>query len=308
MSKILSNVSLIALGLSLVILSSSCNQSLISPLTNEVSSSLDHLKSKSDTKELQSMDSLLPYQITAQVPPKVTVVQTSTSGTYLITVNLSSGARVRPFLASKSPVNPGNQEKRGWSNTFSEATVVDFTSKDLANSTDKIKDASVVVSGSFSNDKGTPAFPVRLNGWTATYGYDPSTDIMMLAINNPEKRAYISNFDLNSFNSSKAPDIVVGLKPSVNKNATGRVGRNFVGLKNPYNTAYGTMVFLVSKHANGITSAKARELLEKEGCISSQIMQLDGSTVAQFSQKVNGAWKHTISESRDMPQAFGIFQ
>jgi hypothetical protein len=128
----------------------------------------------------------------------------------------------------------------------------------------------------------------------------------MLTIRNSEGRAYISPFSLPTFNGSGiAPDVVVGLKTSFAKQSTSRVGRNYVGLTNPYNGGYGTVIFLVSK---GLTQSEALTILKNKGCPESQIMQLDGSTVAQFSRKVNGLWQHTITDTRGMPQSFAIFE
>jgi hypothetical protein len=36
-------------------------------------------------------------------------------------------------------------------------------------------------------------------------------------------------------------------------------------------------------------------------------MQLDGSTVAQLSDRTSGSWQHRISHTRNMAQAFGVF-
>jgi hypothetical protein len=57
-----------------------------------------------------------------------------------------------------------------------------------------------------------------------------------------------------------------------------------------------------------LTQAEAVNILKAKGCPEDQIMQLDGSTVAQLSKKnANGTWSHLItSATRKMPQAFVI--
>jgi len=225
------------------------------------------------------------------------------SSTYLVTINLSAGAQVNPALAS-SPLNAGKNGCRGWVNTFKELTVKEFTALSTINT------SSVVISGSFHNDIGSPAFPLRVKGWIATYGYECRTEagansLMMLTIRNSEKRAYISPFDLKSFNSSTiAPNVVVGLSINFNKSSTSKIGRNFVGVKNPYNGGYGTIVFVVS---SGLLSADAKKILMNNGCTTDRMMQLDGSTIAQLSRKVNSTWSHLITYSRQMPQVFVVY-
>lgn len=85
-------------------------------------------------------------------------------------------------------------------------------------------------------------------------------------------------------------------------------GRSFVGLMNPYNGGYGTVVFVVAANSSGIKSSTAIDILKDKGCPESQIMQLDHTTVAQLSDRTSGTWQHLVtSDARDMTQAFGIF-
>lgn len=237
--------------------------------------------------------------------PKVVVETVSGySSTYTVTAHLKDGATLTPLLGA-GPQGAGQNGCRGWYNTFTERNVAGFTM------TSQAQGAVAVVSGSFHNDYGVPAFPIRVGGWTATYGYECNSsaganDLLMLTIRNSEGRAYISPFSLQTFNGSGiAPDVVAGLKTSFAKYATSRVGRNYVGLTNPYNGGYGTVIFLVSK---GLTQSEALTILKNKGCPDSQIMQLDGSTVAQLSRKINGVWQHTITDPRGMPQSFAIFE
>jgi hypothetical protein len=215
-----------------------------------------------------------------------------------------NGAHVKPILGT-GPQDVGTNGCRGWINRFEALNVAGFTQKSAASI------ASVVVSGSFHDDNGRPAFPLRLNAWRATYGFACSAaeginDLLMLTIRDQEKRAYISSFSLTAFNSTSiAPDVVLGLKPSFPKSPTTRLGRNYVGLANPYNQGFGTVIFLTS---TSLTQSEAVSILKAKGCPEDQIMQLDGSTVAQLSKRnANGTWSHLITSStRKMPQAFVI--
>jgi hypothetical protein len=241
----------------------------------------------------------------ATTQPKVVLEPvTGYSSTYTTTINLTNGAHVKPILGT-GPLDVGTNGCRGWVNRFEALNVAGFTQKSAAST------ASVVVSGSFHDDNGRPAFPQRVNSWRATYGFACSAaegvnDMLMLTIRDQEKRAYISPFSLTTFNSTSiAPDVVVGLKPSFPKSPTTRTGRNYVGLANPYNQGFGTIIFLTSA---SLTQSEAVTILKSKGCPEDQIMQLDGSTVAQLSKKnANGTWSHLITSStRKMPQAFLI--
>ncbi len=241
---------------------------------------------------------------TATQPKVILEPVTGYASTYTTTVHLMNGAHLKPILGT-GPQDLGTNGCRGWVNRFEALNVAGFTQKSAASA------AFVVVSGSFHDDNGRPAFPLRINAWRATYGFACSAaeginDLLMLQIRDQEKRAYISSFTLAAFNStSLAPDVVLGLKPSFPKSPTTRLGRNYVGLTNPFNQGFGTVIFLTSA---SLTQAEAVNILKAKGCPEDQIMQLDGSTVAQLSKKnANGTWSHLItSATRKMPQAFVI--
>lgn len=227
------------------------------------------------------------------------VVKKINENTFLTTVQLKDGATVEIKLGS-DPIGTGGKACRGWYNKFAVYTVKGFTGL--------ISDASVIVSGSFHNDGGIPSFPVKTKAWIATYGDQCSkshgaNNMRMLSVRATEKRAYVEKFDLTKFNSTtSAPHIIVGLDPTFNKDANTKKGRHFIGLKTPYNGGFGTLVSVVSKK---MTSKEAIDLLIGQGCTEEQIIQFDGSTVAQISEKQDGKWMHHITppptDERKMP-------
>ncbi len=239
------------------------------------------------------------------------------TGVYCVTVQLKGGAQLKPYMTEGPLAMGGTNECRGWSNQFTEKTVKQFTTYDKSYDGYNIKNAQVIVSGSYSNDKGKPAFPMKVKsgGWIATYGYECThtggvDDLAILQIRNAQGRAFIEPFNLTNFNkTSSAPEAIVGLAAKFDKgDANSYKGRNFVGLMNPYNGGYGTVVFVVAANSPGIKSSTAIDILKDKGCPESQIMQLDGSTVAQLSDRTSGTWQHLVtSDGRDMTQAFGIF-
>jgi hypothetical protein len=237
------------------------------------------------------------------------------AGVYCVTAHLKDGAKLKPFLASGPQPNGGTQDCRGWSNVFAEKTVQEFSQIDLTYDGYNIKNAKALVSGSFHNDYGKPAFPIKLKegGWIATYGYECSASggansMRILWIRNSQGRVFIEPFSLSKFNDpASAPEAIVGLDPSFDKSATSYTGRNFVGATNPYNGGYGTVIFVIANASTGIKSSQAVSILKNKGCSDAQILQLDGSSVAQVSENNNGAWTHLISKSRQMPQVFGVF-
>ena len=213
------------------------------------------------------------------------------SSTYCIYVYLSKGAVLKPFVGNAVDASVGKYE---------ELTVKQFSSKK------ELTDAILLVSGTFHDDAGKPSFPIKIDGNIATYGFERNIEgNPMLMIRNSEKRAYIGKYNRSNFEGdSIAPDVVVGLDKYYNKRPSDYTGRNYVGLKDPYNNAYGTVVFLVS---SSLTQMKAREFLKNRGCPLDQIMQLDGSSTSQFSHKTYGSWTHQISTGRQMPQIFAVF-
>jgi hypothetical protein len=257
----------------------------------------------SANNRLQEEPEFLESTLKAEQPKVIVEAVSGYASTYTTTVHLMNGAQVKPILGT-GPQDAGTNGCRGWVNRFEALNVSGFTQKSAAST------ASVVVSGSFHDNYGRPAFPLRINNWRATYGYACSilegmNDLLMLTIRNQETRAYISPFSLTEFNSSSiAPDVVVGLKPNFPKDPTARIGRNYVGLINPYNQGFGTVIFLTSK---SLTQSEAVTILKTKGCPPDQIMQLDGSTVAQLSKRnSSGTWDHLITSTRKMPQAFLI--
>src|SRR5690606_28798019 len=126
---------------------------------------------------------------------------------------------------------------------------------------------------------------------------------------NSHRRAFIEPFNLTKFNDpSSAPEAIVGLGAYFDKGDGHMLkGRNFVGLTNPHNDGYGTVVFVIAAHVPGITLNTAVTILKNKDCPESQIMQLDGSTVAQLSHRTSGSWQHAVMETRNMPQVFGVF-
>jgi len=117
----------------------------------------------------------------------------------------------------------------------------------------------------------------------------PLANLRMLKINNSESTATIEKFDLQTFKDD-GEDVVVGYSPDFDNSASISTGRNFVGVKNRNieKEGYGTVVFVIS---DNLTSDEAIQILKNQGCEDGQIMQLDGSTVAQFSEKVNNEWR-----------------
>jgi hypothetical protein len=243
-----------------------------------------------------------------------TTVQTACGGfkdTFCTTIPLQSGAKLKPFLFS-SPLQGGGPGCRGWWNKFVEKSVKDATTSAIQNEGLTLSSSKIVISGSFHDDYGSPAFPLKIAGWKATYGYEcrplgGANNLRMLSIRNSAGRAFIEPFDLQKLNSlDTAPEVVVGLDPLFNKSASTMTGRNFVGLKSPYNGGYGMIVFLTSK---ALDSSSAIKVLENQGVSRSQMMQLDGSTVAQISLKnSDDTWSHPIQNARGQPQVFGIFE
>lgn len=271
-----------------------------------------------DDLDLDASDVLQGPREPAAAPAAVQVETTcgGKTGVYCVTVHLKDGAKLKPFMASKPLAVGGTNECRGWSNTFSELTVKQFTALDLAYDGYNLKNAQVVISGSYSNDKGKPAFPQKVSssGWISTFGYEctalgGANDMWILQIRNAQGRAFIEPFNLAKFKDpSSAPEAIVGFNPWFDKgDANYLKGRNFVGLINPYNGGYGTVVFVISASNPGITASTAINILKNKGALESQILHLDDSTVAQLSDRTSGSWQHRVSDTRNMPQAFGVF-
>jgi hypothetical protein len=236
-------------------------------------------------------------------------------GTFCVAVQLKDGAKLKPFVGS-SPVGPGADGCRGWANGFTERTVAEFTKVTSPVDGFAPKDALVLLSGSTHDDAGHPAFPVKLgenSRWIATNGYEcravaGAQNLRMLMIRNSEGRVFIEPFDEAKFKATtSAPEIVVGLDPSWNARASDTTGRHFVGLLNPHNGGYGTAVFVVAPDASGLKSSQAIAILSGKGVAAQQMLQLDGSTVAQLSVRQPAGWIHPIHSARQMPQVFGVF-
>jgi hypothetical protein len=247
---------------------------------------------------------------TGEPPIAVSYNDGSLGRYYLVKVRLDSGARVEPYLGAAQSGSATNCLGSGYNYfQFRARNVADFI-----NSSTEIASARVVVSGSFHNGSSNetylrPSFPQKLRGKIETFGADCINNypgsLRMLEIRPSEGRAYIEPFDLAKFQSTTiAPSVIVGLHPDYDKRASSLVGRNFVCVKDSSAGGYKTIIFLVT---DAMKSASAKSILMGLGCDSNLMIQFDGSTVSQLSEKVGTTWYARITSSRTMPQVFSIF-
>jgi hypothetical protein len=229
---------------------------------------------------------------------------------YIVKVRLDSGARVEPYLGAVQSGSATNCLGSGYNYfQFGARNVAGFIS-----SSTEIASARVVISGSFHDGNSNegylhPAFPQKIRGKIETFGKDCVNNyqgsLRMLEIRPSESRAFIEPFDLTKFKSTTiAPNVIVGLHPDYDKSASYPVGRNFACVKDGSGGGYKTIIFVVT---DGMKSASAKSVLTGQGCDASLMIQLDGSTVSQLSEKVGSIWQHRITASRTMPQIFAIF-
>lgn len=232
--------------------------------------------------------------------------------TYVFQVNLCNGGDLRAFTEGKIKTDGPYCGYTGVP-TFPERTVREFINFEANKTT--VNAGNLAISGSFHNDKGIPSYPQLIDGAMRTVGgyvCQPVTK-RNLTINHSQKRAAI--FAWTTLDDIKAragqADVyttITALDPAVNINATSIIGRNFACVSNPYNNAYGTVIFAVS---SGATSSSIKTLLsDTYKCNASNMIQFDGSTVAQAAEKINGTstWNYLIdpSDHRQMPQIFYV--
>jgi hypothetical protein len=228
---------------------------------------------------------------------------------YIVKVRLDSGARVEPYLGTRLVSGSGITCLGQGYNYFQ------FKASNVAGfigGSSEIAGARAVISGSFHDDNGRPAFPQKLRTKIETYGADCVTSsiysgkLRMLEIRNPEGRAFVEPFDLSKFKSTAiAPNVIIGLHPDFPKHESlPTIGRNFACVRDPNGGGYKTVLFLVT---DGMTSSMAKGILVTQGCEANLMIQIDGSTVAQLSEKVGSTWQHRITDKRQMPQVFAIF-
>lgn len=235
-------------------------------------------------------------------------------------VHLCRGAAIKPFV-NESTLSFNAQNCRGNSYRVNAGNVKSFTQS----SYDWVSTAKFAISGSFHDDglgygkqfrdkKYTPSFPLMIENKIVTYGAEcastnGASSIKVLRVNHSQNRAVVESLDLQKFNDtqylSDSMSIVSGLPTTFNKGITNSTGRNYVGVKNQYNGAFGTIVFLLG---SSLTQNAAKALLLQAGVSESDMMMLDGSSVAQYSSRdvSSNYWSHPLTSSRQMPQIFVV--
>lgn len=134
--------------------------------------------------------------------------------------------------------------------------------------------------------------------------------------------AKVFQYDELLFKSISYPDVLVGLDPTFNKNASSEIGRNFVGVKeysyqeNRFSPVYKThLVYILI--SNAITQKDALNELIKLGVYETDIVMFDGSESSQlaFFDNNNSTVEmygctsgdsRCISDKRSIPQAIAV--
>ena len=157
----------------------------------------------------------------------------------------------------------------------------------------------------FRNDQASAtttalAFPVKVKGAILTDGYagdgEYPTEKMMLEL--WADQATIKDFDPTSFYSSKADEVIVGLKQDADKQVNTITGRTFVGVKDRDGDGIReTVLIFTSAQA---TQPQAAEALRYFG--AGEVMMLDGGGSTQLICQ----GKTYIPSERTIPQTIGV--
>lgn len=232
--------------------------------------------------------------------------------TYVFQVNLCQSADLRAYTATRNL----NEYVRSCAEPSRLAYRFD-NSLNIAGyrARQDLSGKKVVLSGSFGQipptgtSYGYPSFPLLVNGSLLTYGDNrcaPGAK-KSLIINHTQKRATVEDFLVENVEAKQGQTnytIVTGYDSTKAVRETEAIGRNFACVTNPYNTAFGTVVFAI---ASSLKRADVVRLLtDTYGCNSSQIVQFDGSESAQVSEKVGNTWNDLISYSRKVQQGFSV--
>jgi hypothetical protein len=229
--------------------------------------------------------------------------------TYVFQVNLCQSADLRAYTATQNTSvyvsSCADQSRRAYRFDNAQNIAGYRARQDLSGK-------SVVLSGSFGSNTGTsgyPSFPLLVNGNLLTYGDNrcQSGAKKSLIINHSQKRAAVEDFLVENVEAKKGLTnytVVIGFDSTKLVGAT-TAGRNFACVTNPYNTAFGTVIFAL---ATSSTNADLNRLLtDTYGCNSSQIVQFDGSGSAQVSEKLNNTWTDLLKgDSRKVIQGFSV--
>lgn len=252
-------------------------------------------------------------------------------GGYVFKINLCRGAELRAF--NESPTETNYVDWTCENPKKYQAKRSKYPSDNVSGLIDRnvtLKNSSLVMSGAFHNgrfrhDGGIPSFLQVVNGLLTTSGGDSCSAFTkrVLVLNHTKSRATIANYSsISSIEDNYTKQgknntnlyeytVIAGLDPDAEKDKYEKIGRNFACVSNTYDGGYGTVIFAISDHKNGATIQTMQDTLIKQyGCDKSKIIQFDGSTVSQASEKTNNKWVHIIPDraafSRGMPQVFYV--
>ncbi|GAB4283925.1 MAG: hypothetical protein Fur0025_14260 [Oscillatoriaceae cyanobacterium] len=157
----------------------------------------------------------------------------------------------------------------------------------------------------FRNDRASAtatalAFPVKVKGTILTDGYagdgEYPTEKMMLEL--WPDQATIKDFNPTSFYSSKALEVIVGLKQDADKQVETITGRTFVGVKDSNGDGIRETVLIFNSAE--ATQPHAAEVLRYFG--AGEVMMLDGGGSTQLICQ----GKTYIPSDRTIPQTIGV--
>lgn len=164
--------------------------------------------------------------------------------------------------------------------------------------------AKVAINGTFFSTDAVPnapiAFGLKADWWRMSYGYGLNEYpglVRTLAFDSSYGSSSIQPYAQATFDSG-IPDVVGGLDPSANKQATSYIGRTFVGVRDDDGNGHSeTVIFFSSKYA---TQAGAVSVLNGFGAGSKMMLDGGGST----GLTVDGT--PYITPSRTIPHAIII--
>lgn len=226
----------------------------------------------------------------------VRIYQKGSDQTYIQVVDVKGGAKVRfshPGIINGNPL------------TFYRYTLDELWS--FIPYPDTLRLASMV-NGQYFNTNTDPtilSFGVRANSSLLTLGITEVISKKQIEFYDGSG-VYVSGVNTSRLTNGPAQNIIVGLDPSVSKNASFPIGRMYMCSKVNPSAGASPSQWLVILSAQWQTQATALANITSWGCDINSIVMFDGSGSSQL--KTTGGIRMSGNlENRDIPQAIVVY-
>jgi hypothetical protein len=259
---------------------------------------------------------------------KVRIFKKGSTSTYVIAVDLSTGAKVLPYYEFKSghgnatTSNPDPRFEKMLVSTFNLSSLQWYAVTNFGFFGDRSDDAST-----YSNTNDHASFFLKKNGTLVTCGYgtydsaEPQRRTLAIAgsaaavVNGPGNIASCvphynsevnTTWKVNLYNQiqsnySSFSNIWVGLHPvNAQKRPTENIGRTFVGVRQQTPLTNGGPVYIYILVAAALQQSQAYNFLQDFGCDASEIIMFDGSGSTQMNSVTSGV-SLSSSDGRTVP-------